>query len=141
MSWTSTARDEVVEPCGFRAKRLRTVDVCGLSSERRQGLAFAHGLSELASGRGFGGLAEFEVTDCFAERAGKDLAMGRCPTELVDRPVCGSRIERCIEGNGGVSDAGFVLFPRANGLGQHTLRNLNGFLAQLEDRSKLETER
>jgi len=90
-------RDEVVKPGGFRAKGLNTVDICGLGSERHKGLAFAHGLSELVSCGGLRGSAEFEVADRFAEGPSQDLAMGRCPAELVNGLGRRIGIERRIQ--------------------------------------------
>ena len=117
------------------------MDICGLGAKRHEGLSFAHGLPELASCSGFGGLAEFEIPDCFGERPGQTFAMRCSPSELVDGSWLGGHIQGCVQCSGRAADPDFVLLSRLNSLGQHVLRNLDSSLTELEDRSQFETER
>lgn len=110
-------------------------------AEGDQGLAFAHGLAELASCVGFCRLAEFEIPDGLGEGSGEPLSVGGSATELVNRSGLRADVQRGVQRGGGAADTSFACLASLDGLRQNVLCDLNCSFAQLKDWRQLETER
>ena len=141
MQGPGAARDEVVEPGGFGAEGFRAMDIGGFGAQRDEGFMLSHGVSKPAPRRGFGGRAEFEGADRFAERPGQLFPVSCSASELVNRPGRGANIQGRIQSGCGRADLRLFLLPILNGLGQAVLCNLYRSFAELEDRCEFESER